>query len=255
VNSTSREPQVRRMTPLYRAIRALARVGLWMMVRIRVSGEENFPSEGPLIVVTNHLHLLDSIVLMVTFPFPADVLVAEKYRRKFPIGQMVSLAGGTFVRRGEIDRKALRRCLGSLRSGRILGMAPEGTRSTTGGLQRGKPGVVYFVRKTGAPLLPIGVWGLDRMVSSWKRLSRAEVRVAIGEPFHLPVSEQRMRSEDMQALADQIMLRIAALLPRQYRGVYSDQSFSEGAGDGNSSGIEQDRCTPEEPTHTRNTDE
>jgi 1-acyl-sn-glycerol-3-phosphate acyltransferase len=222
VNSTGEELPIQKVTPSYRMIRALARFLLRLMVRIKVSGEENLPSGGPLILVINHLHLLDPIVLMVILPFRVDVLVAEKYRKIFPIGQIVSSAGGIFVRRGEIDRKALRTCLDSLRSRRVLGMSPEGTRSKTGVLQRAKPGVAYFVLKTGAPLLPIGLWGLNGMVSSWKRLRRAEVRVVIGEPFRLSVPEKKVRTEDLQAMADQIMLKVAELLPSKYWGAYAD---------------------------------
>ena len=222
MNSTGEEFPTKKMTPSYRTIRALARLLLRMMVRIRVSGEQNLPSGGPLILVINHLHLLDPIVLMTILPFHVDVLVAEKYRKRFPIGQIVRSAGGIFVRRGEIDRKALRTCLDSLRAGRVLGMSPEGTRSTTGVLQRAKPGVAYFVLKTGAPLVPIGLWGLNGMVSAWKRLRRAEVRVVIGEPFQLSVTGNKVRTEDLQAMADQIMLRVAELLPDEYRGAYAD---------------------------------
>ena len=222
VNSTGEELPIQKVTPSYRIIRALARFLLRIMVRIKVSGEQNLPSAGPLILVINHLHLLDPIVLMTILPFRVEVLVAEKYRKRFPIGQIVSSAGGIFVRRGEIDRKALRTCLDSLRSGRILGMSPEGTRSKTGVLQRAKPGVAYFVLKTGAPLLPIGLWGLNEMVSSWKRLRRAEVRVVIGEAFRLSVPEKKVRTEDLQAMADQIMLRVAELLPSRYWGAYAD---------------------------------
>jgi 1-acyl-sn-glycerol-3-phosphate acyltransferase len=222
VNYTGEELPIQKLTRSYRMIRALARFLLRIMVRIRVSGEQNLPSGGPFILVINHLHLLDPIVLMAILPFHVDVLVAEKYRKRFPIGQIVSSAGGIFVRRGEIDRKALRACLDSLRSGRVLGMSPEGTRSKTGVLQRAKPGVAYFVLKTGAPLLPIGLWGLSGMVSSWKRLRRAEVRVAIGEPFRLSVSDKKVRTEDLQAMADQIMMRVAELLPSKYRGAYAD---------------------------------
>jgi len=129
----------------------------------------------------------------------------------------------TFVRRGEVDRKALRKCLSILDAGGILGMSPEGTRSKTGALQRAKSGVAYFVQKTGAPLLPIAIWGTEKVVSGWKSFRRQEVHICIGELFSLPSPEKRLRSKDLQILADQIMLRIAELLPEEYRGAYAHQ--------------------------------
>jgi len=207
----------------YRLLRAVVRVLLSMLSKLTVIGKDNLPSSGPCILVINHLHLLDPIVLMAILPFKVNVLIAEKYRKKFPIGPIVKLAGATFVRRGEVDRKALRKCLSILDAGGILGMSPEGTRSKTGALQRAKSGVAYFVQKTGAPLLPIAIWGTEKVVSGWKSFRRQEVHICIGELFSLPSPEKRLRSKDLQILADQIMLRIAELLPEEYRGAYAHQ--------------------------------
>lgn len=131
------------------------------------------------------------------------------------------------MRRGEVDRRALRRCLSILSSGGILGMSPEGTRSKTGALQRAKPGVAYFVQKTGAPLLPVAVWGTEMMLSGWKPFHRQEVHISIGEPFDLSTPGEKLRGKDLQTLADQIMLRIARLLPKKYWGAYADRMTEE----------------------------
>jgi len=222
-SSKENAPRMRMSFP-YRLLRVLVRTVLALLARFVVTGEENLPSSGPCILVTNHLHLFDPIVLMAVLPFQVDVLVADKYRRKFPIGQIVSFAGGTFVRRGEVDRKALRKCLRILKSGGILGMSPEGTRSKTGTLQRAKPGVAYFVYKTGAPLLPVGTWGTERVLSGWRPFRRQEVHIAIGKPFVLSPPPGRLRSRDLQVMADEIMVRIARLIPAEYRGVYAAQA-------------------------------
>ena len=205
----------------YRLIRAVIRVLLSLLSKLTVTGKDNLPSSGPCILVINHLHMLDPVILMAILPFKVDVLIAEKYRKKFPIGLIVKLAGATFVRRGEVDRKALRKCLSILGSGSILGMSPEGTRSKTGALQRAKSGVAYFVQKTGAPLLPIAMWGTEKVVSGWKSFRRQEVHIRIGELFTLPSPEKKLRTKDLQVLADQIMVRIADLLPEEYQGAYA----------------------------------
>ena len=223
MHSASKQIPTKSMAPFYRIIRAVARVILSALARVTVTGKDNLPASGPYILVINHLHLVDPVILMCVLPYQVDVLIADKYRKKFPIGQIVKLAGATFVRRGEVDRKALRKCLVILKAGGVLGMSPEGTRSKTGTLQRAKPGVAYFVHKTGAPLLPVATWGTEKALSSWRPFRRQEVRIAIGRLFTLPSPEKRLRSKDLQTTADQIMLRIAHLLPREYWGAYADQ--------------------------------
>jgi len=139
------------------------------------------------------------------------------------MGLIVKGARGIFIRRGEIDRTALRRCLEALRAGDVLGLAPEGTRSRSGVLQRGKPGIAYLAYKTDVPILPVAIWGLETWGKSWRRLRRPHVHVVVGKPFRLPRLEGKPRSKDLQVLADQVMYRIAALLPEKYRGVYAGE--------------------------------
>lgn len=204
-------------------MRAVFRTIFKVLVRWDISGLEHVPASGPFIMAINHLHLFDPPFLMVAVPFHVTVLAADKYRERFLFGFIIKHAKGIFVRRGEIDRTALRRCFEVLRTGDALGVSPEGTRSPTGGLQRGKPGTAYLVYKSGVPILPLAVWGLETLGASLRRLRRARVHVVIGELFRLPPSEGRPRGKELQALADEVMYRIADLLPQQYRGVYAGQ--------------------------------
>ena len=213
-----------RANPLrYRIMRVAFRWVFRFLVRWEVTGSEHIPSSGPFILSINHLHLFDPPFLMAALPFHVTVLVAEKYREKFLFGGIVKHAGGIFVRRGEIDRAALRRCIEVLRSGGVLGFSPEGTRSLTGALQRGKLGIAYVAHKTGAPILPLAVWGLETLGVSLRHLRRARVHVAIGELFNLPPVEGKPRASNLQLLADQVMYRIAELMPAKYRGVYAGE--------------------------------
>jgi 1-acyl-sn-glycerol-3-phosphate acyltransferase len=100
-------------------------------------------------------------------------------------------------------------------------MAPEGTRSLTRTLQRGKVGAAYLADRAGVPLLPVAIWGTERLPENVRRLRRTPVNMRVGRPFRLP-GDGRARSRDLEAHTDLIMCRIAALLPPQYRGVYSD---------------------------------
>ena len=204
-------------------MRAVFRTIFKVLVRWDISGLEHVPASGPFIMAINHLHLFDPPFLMVAVPFHVTVLAADKYREKLLFGFIIKNAKGIFVRREEIDRTALRRCFEVLRTGDVLGVSPEGTRSPTGALQRGKPGTAYLVYKSGAPILPLAVWGLETLGASLRRFRRARVHVVIGELFHLPPVDGRPRGKELQALADEVMYRIAELLPQQYRGVYASE--------------------------------
>jgi len=104
----------------------------------------------------------------------------------------------------------------------VLGIAPEGTRSKTGSLQRGKPGAAYLALRANVPILPVVVTGTERVFRDLLRLRRPRVRVVIGEPFRLTLPEDEKRP--LQALADRMMYRLAELLPPEYRGVYGQGS-------------------------------
>ncbi len=184
-------------------------------------GRENLPLQGPYMLVTNHLSAFDPPLVGAVLGNPnVTVFAAAKYSTGL-FGWILRQAGAIFVHRGEVDRAALRQALQVLESGGILGVAPEGTRSLTKTMQRGKTGAAYLALRTGVPLIPVGVIGTDKLVNDLKHLRRGHLRVVIGQPFTLPVPEKRT-PEVLQELTDLIMVRIAELLPDEYRGVYSN---------------------------------
>ncbi|NLE76489.1 MAG: 1-acyl-sn-glycerol-3-phosphate acyltransferase, partial [Chloroflexi bacterium] len=150
------------------------------------------------------------------------VFVASKHDRSLFPGLLFRSLGAIFVRRGEPDRKAIRQAVRTLESGIALGVAPEGTRSPTHSLQKAKPGVALLAWKTGAVIFPVGAWGHEQIFSALRRGRRAEVHVVFGEPFRLPGSSEvaKPSHEQLQEWADLMMVRVAALLPPEYRGYY-----------------------------------
>jgi 1-acyl-sn-glycerol-3-phosphate acyltransferase len=150
------------------------------------------------------------------------VLAADKWAKSWLIGWFLSSMGAIFVQRGEVDRVALAKCQAVLQRGGILGVAPEGTRSPTGGLQRGKTGVAYIAVKADVPILPVGVSGQEKIVAEWKHLHRAHIVIRVGKPFKLPPLQGGHKGQQLQALTDEVMYHIAALLREDLRGVYAD---------------------------------
>ena len=200
-----------------------------LLARIEVIGQENFYVDGPCLVVVNHLSVFDPPLLLLLFPRRAWSFAAEKYHHHPLFGPILHLIGVIFVKRGEVDREALRAALKVLREGGAVGLAPEGTRSKTGQLQEAKSGAAYLASRTDATIVPVGVTGTESMVSNLKRLRRGRLKIVVGEPFKLPPSQGRVKGPQLAVYTELIMCRIAALLPESYRGYYRDRCAPDGA--------------------------
>ena len=217
-------PQIRFAKPelWYRIVRGGVYLLLRLLTRLEVRGLEHIPDQGPYLLLTNHLHWLDPPAIMATFPYRAYLFAAEKWETHPVFGPLFRSLDAIFVQRGEVDRKALRQALYVLRQGGVLGMAPEGTRSRTGGLQQGRSGAAYMAYRTGARLVPIAVWGQEGFWDALRHLRRVRMYLVYGPPFDPPPVEGKASSADVKALSEEIMYHLAAMLPPQYRGVYSD---------------------------------
>jgi len=208
-----------------KAIRLIARVVLPLVARVELVGFENIPRTGGAIVATNHLGRLDAILAMVLANRDDVImLVAEKYQVYAFWRWVVREVDGIWLNRNETDFHALRLVHRRLRQGGILAIAPEGTRSRTESLLPGKSGTAFLAARANVPVLPAAITGTeDRLVKEkLRRLQRLYVTVTVGEPFMLPPMDRENRDAFLQAGTDEIMCRIAALLPGHYRGVYAD---------------------------------
>ena len=219
----------RRLSPYYRTTTLVYRLLRWILARLmhilyryHAEGAANVPTEGPVILAVNHRHLFDPAVVSTAVSRKIVTLAAGKWREHVLITSFLRAAGVIFVNRGEVDRRALRACVALLEAGSALAIAPEGTRTKTGGLQRAKPGIAYIAQRTDPVIVPVAHWGVER-IKEWRPGRRPECHVVIGEPFRLPRPAGRLTTDDLQAMADAVMVRIGQHLPREYRGVYADQ--------------------------------
>jgi 1-acyl-sn-glycerol-3-phosphate acyltransferase len=112
--------------------------------------------------------------------------------------------------------------LEALEQGKILTIAPEGTRSGDGCLQKGLPGIVLLALKSNAPIMPLVHYGSEHYKRNLSRLRRSEFHLMVGEQFRLRVPIGKVNREVRVKMTDEIMYRMAALLPPRYRGAYSD---------------------------------
>jgi 1-acyl-sn-glycerol-3-phosphate acyltransferase len=174
-------------------------------------------------VAVNHLSFFDAPLL---YSLSKGVhfagWAAEKYERHPVFGSLLRVGGAIFIRRGEVDRRALAAAVEALRQGRVFGLAPEGTRSPTGSLIRGRSGVAYLAYTANVPVIPAAVTGTERARDDWRRLRRANFTFTIGKPFQLPRLGHEPRPEDLRLATEEVMCQIGALLPAPYRGEYAD---------------------------------
>jgi 1-acyl-sn-glycerol-3-phosphate acyltransferase len=197
----------------------------WLFLRLtarQVEGLDRLPP-APYILATNHLSYLD--VPLIYSYLGSDKLtawVAEKYARHPIFRLIVRLGRGIYIQRGQIDRQALRAAVEVLRAGNIFGVSPEGTRSKTGRLMRAKTGAAYLAMQAQVPVVPVALTGTEAAVRKLIRLQRPELTIRFGRPFRLHGLEGAGRADSLRRATDEIMCRIACLLPPAYRGFYGD---------------------------------
>jgi 1-acyl-sn-glycerol-3-phosphate acyltransferase len=189
--------------------------------RYTVTGREHVPVGTAYIVVANHLSVFDAPAIFLAMTERAWMFGADKWRRVPGIRQLLEAVGVIWVARGEADMDAMKASLAVLKGGGRLGVAPEGTRSPTGALIRGKPGAAFLADRAKVPLVPMAIWGTEDVIPCWKRLRRPRIHCVIGPAFTLPGSG-RAKGPELDELTEIIMLKLAAMLPPKYRGVYKD---------------------------------
>ena len=122
---------------------------------------------------------------------------------------------------------ALRKAMKALDDGYIFGIAPEGTRNKTGRLKRAHPGAVLLAVHSGATILPVVHWGGENFLKNLARFKRTDFHMRVGEPFKLVLNGAKMTRENRQKIADEMMVRIAELMPQDYRGDYEKVTLCE----------------------------
>jgi 1-acyl-sn-glycerol-3-phosphate acyltransferase len=211
---------IRGSARLYFLVRRVIGFILALLTRRQIYGLENIPERGPYLVIVNHMSMVDPPLVMAALPVQMTVFAASTHRDDFFIGELMNQVGAIWVKRGEPDRQALRTALDLLAAGGIMGLAPEGTRSKTGALQRGRIGTAYLATRADVPLLPVVVTGTDTAFATLKKFKRPTLTVTIGKPFRLPKAG-RVGTGELELYTDQIMRVLAAMLPEKYRGVYA----------------------------------
>ncbi len=189
-----------------------------------VEGLENIPASGPAILMINHIAFIDPIVVMHAVPRNIVPLAKIEVYNYPLIGIIPRLWGVIPVRREEFDRHAIQQVMEVLRAGEIVLVAPEGTRNPV--LQRAKEGIAYLASRTNTPIIPVAIEGTPgfpalRFTRPWRGPGAT---LHFGPPFHYRAEYRRAGHAELRKMTDEAMYVLAAMLPDERRGVYSDLS-------------------------------
>jgi 1-acyl-sn-glycerol-3-phosphate acyltransferase len=209
-----------------RILRFWIKVAAALLVKMgEFEGAERVPDEGPLLLYSNHISMIDPILIIHAVRRNIVPLAkVEAYDYPF-IGVFPRLWHVITVQRGEVDRKALQACLAVLRAGEILWVAPEGTRRPA--LLEAKDGMAYLAARTGAPLMPVAVDGTRGFPAlpfskRWRQGPPATLR--FGRMFRFkPLANPRDRLA-LAKMTREAMYILSAMLPPERRGAFSDLS-------------------------------
>ncbi len=208
---------------LYKLFWALAWVFLHLVCRLRVEGREHIahlPVSEPVLIVSNHLSWCDPLLLGLAFPRRVWFLTKVEAFQWPIVGWIMRHTGQIAVHRGEGDRIALETAVAYLQGSKALVIFPEGTVARQERMIAARPGVAVIVARSHAVVVPVALSGARRILrphGGW----RPHVSIHIGVPYVPVLPEGATRKAGLQMLTDEMMSKIAEMLPLEQRGIYS----------------------------------
>jgi 1-acyl-sn-glycerol-3-phosphate acyltransferase len=226
--------QLKKRRPLRQFMRWLSKLAFWLLTDLTIEGEDNFPEQGPLIVVGNHFSFVDPAAFVRVSPAPLEFIggAVNPHAPTF-ILFIPRLWGYLPVKRGTGSTFALREAEKVLNRGGFLAVFPEAG-NWAQVLRPPRPGAAFLVSRTNAKVLPIGLDGMDQVFPALKRFKRAKVTIKIGKPYQPSTitGKGRERRRQIDEVGHEMMRHIAQLIPSEKRGHYSDDPAIRAAAQG-----------------------
>ncbi|MGI9823280.1 lysophospholipid acyltransferase family protein [Agromyces sp. Marseille-Q5079] len=219
-----------RQGPAYRIIRGILRPVALAVYRPKITGTEHIPAHGPVILASNHLSFIDSVVIPLASPRPVQFLAKDDYFtgtgfRGWVSRTFFTAIGAVGVKRGAgaDAQAALDAGRGILEAGNAFAIYPEGTRSIDGRLYRGRTGVAWLALQTGAAVVPVGLIGTQEIQPVGAKLPRVRpVTVRFGAPIDVSGHGAATSGRARRAATDEIMAAIHALTEQELAGTYNE---------------------------------
>lgn len=205
---------------IYDSVKAIVWVFFHLVTSWQVNEKHNIPRQGKLIIVANHFSLADPLLIGASVSRRANFIAKEELFSNWLLRCLLYRLGAIPVRRGKIATEVLRAADKVLKQDRVLALFPEGARSRNGQLGPAFSGAALIAMRSGAPVLPIGVSGTEKVQGFAWLLRRPQVSVNIGSAFYLDEPETGITGKELTGATGLIMEHIAGLLPAGRRGNY-----------------------------------
>ncbi|MGD8458474.1 MAG: lysophospholipid acyltransferase family protein [Anaerolineales bacterium] len=198
-----------------------------IIARIKIKNIENLPTGGPIMITSNHIGILDGVLIPAIPTARAHpnliVIIAEKYEKRPLFNWAIKHLEFMYIDRFNPDIRTVREVVNRLRNDGFLIIAPEGTRSPNSSLIEGKKGAAYIAAKTNAWVVPMSLIGCGdkTMRERLLKFKKLDITITLGKPFKIPNLPHENQDQYLQKYTDEIMCQIAALLPTENRGLYS----------------------------------
>ncbi len=215
-------------------LRSLIRMSLGTIANLKIEGQENFPKEGPLLVVANHFNFLDPVAIIGIMPYPIEFVGGTNLpNAPKSLSWITRVYGVLPVHRGSVSRETLKASKKVLAQNGVLGIFPEAG-SWAQVLRPARPGTAYLASCTKARVLPVGLDGLLDVFPALRKGKRATVHIRIGKPFGPFYVSERGETDRkrLEEIGHEMMGQIAALIPQERRGHYSDDPIIREAAQG-----------------------
>lgn len=215
-------------------LRVLANIALFLLTKLKVTGLENVPKDGPFLIIANHFSFVDPVLIMAKIPYWMEFIGgtvnpgAPNWTAFIP-----KLWGVLNVYRGSSSREALLTAQSVLEQEGVLCIMPEGG-NWAHVLRPARPGTAFLAQRVSVPILPVGFVGLEDIFHNFRLFHRAPIEMRIGKPFG-PLGNDikgRPSKEEYDEMGHEMMRHISTLIRPEQRGFYSDDPAIRAAAKG-----------------------
>ena len=191
--------------------------------KIKVNGKKNIPEDTPLVLASNHFGYFDPFILVHAIRKPIDFIMQKELGIELHFLFAPMIYGAILTDRNKVGPSVIKNSLKSIKKRKILGIFPEGGITSTE-LTKAKPGAVFIASKANTKILPVSISGGDNAWDDLLKGVRSRITVNIGKPFG-PLELKGTKEEKilkLESYSKELMCRIAALLPDDRHGEYSN---------------------------------